>query len=218
MSSTVREELIEGFRRHLEKLTEPPSGDIPPTTDLFSLFSELEILRNEVKAESRLVGSAFEQFREGLDMLRGSQSHLDRELERSRSEAANLRKSVLRPVLLELLDLHDRLTAGQNSLQNYRPVKGWFWRTLSRREDRQFIQGIRDGQAMTLRRLEESLTRQQVRPLEVIGQSVDPHTMTVVELDHNPELENGIVTRELRKGFLWGNDVLRLAEVKANKL
>jgi molecular chaperone GrpE len=52
----------------------------------------------------------------------------------------------------------------------------------------------------------------------VLGQSVDPHTMTVVELDHNPELENGIVTRELRKGFLWGNDVLRLAEVKANKL
>lgn len=218
MLPSASESLLEGFRKHLEKLTDPSPGELPPQTDLYSLFTELEVLRNEVKTESRLVGSAFEQFRDGLDLLRGSHSHLERELERSRTEASQLRKVVLKPVLLELLDLHDRLTAGQNSLQNYRPVKGWFWRTLSRREDRQFILSIRDGQAMTLRRLQESLTRQQVRPLEVIGQSVDPHTMTVVELDHKPELENGIVTQEIRKGFLWGNDVLRLAEVKANKL
>ncbi|MGI9212573.1 MAG: nucleotide exchange factor GrpE [Methylococcaceae bacterium] len=218
MSSTAPEELINGFRQYLENLTRPLPEEPPPTTDLYSLFSELEVLRNEVKTESRLVGSAFEQFRDGLDMLRGSQSQLERELERSRAEAAQMRKTLLRPLLLEWLDLHDRLTAGQNSLQNYRPIKGWFWRTLSRKEDRQFINGIRDGQAMTLRRLEESLIRQQVKPLEVLGQIVDPHTMTVVELDHKPELENGMVTQELRKGFLWGHDVLRLAEVKANKI
>lgn len=218
MSPTAPEELIDGFRKYLETLTRPVTEEPPPGTDLYSLFSELEVLRNEVKTESRLVGSAFEQFRDGLDILRGSQSQLERELERSRTEAAQMRKTLLRPILLEWLDLHDRLTAGQNSLQNYRPIKGWFWRTLSRKEDRQFIQGIRDGQAMTLRRLEEFLIRQQVKPLEVLGQIVDPHTMTVVELDHKPELENGMVTKELRKGFLWGHDVLRLAEVKANKL
>lgn len=217
MLVTESEELLEGFREYLEKLTEQPPDDLPPETDLFSLFTELEVLRNEVKAESRLVGAAFEQFRDGLDIMRNGQTQLERELDRSRSEAANMRKSLLRPLLLELLDFHDRLTAGQNALQNYRPVKGWFWRIISRKEDRQFIQGIRDGQAMTLRRLEEALSRQQIRPLEVLGQIVDPHTMTVVELDHHPELENGIVTAELRKGYLWGDDVLRLAEVKANK-
>lgn len=221
MLCTDHEELLEGFRKHLEKLTEFPQDEPDmehPETDLFSLFTELEILRNEVKAESRLVGSAFEQFRDGLDLLRNSQSQLTHELERSRHEANTLRKSVLRPLLLEWLDFHDRLTAAHKTLQNYRPVKGWFWRVLSRKEDRQFIKSIRDGQAMTLRRLEESLIRQHVRPLDVLGKIVDPHTMTVVELDHQPELENGIVTAELRKGFLWGDDVLRLAEVKANKL
>ena len=71
---------------------------------------------------------------------------------------------------------------------------------------------------MTLRRLEETLARHQVRPLETLGSIVDPHTMTVVELDHRPDLDNGVVTAELRKGFLWGEETLRLAEVKANKL
>jgi molecular chaperone GrpE len=41
--------------------------------------------------------------------------------------------------------------------------------------------------------------------------------MRAVEMDSQPHLENGIVTGELRKGFLWEEDVLRLAEVKVNK-
>lgn len=71
---------------------------------------------------------------------------------------------------------------------------------------------------MTLRRLDELLARQHVRPLEVLGITMDPHLMKVVELDHRPELDNGIVTAELRKGFRWGDEILRLAEVKVNKL
>jgi molecular chaperone GrpE len=218
MEETTKVRLLEEFRSYLDTLDAGGDASAGNSTDLFSLFSALEALRTEVKTESRLVGGAVEQFREVLELLRNSQANLDRELDRTRGELSGLRRSVLRPVLLELLDLYDRLAAGQAALQNYRPIRGWFRRIKSRPEDRQFIQSIRDGQAMTLRRLEETLARQQVHPLDVLGRSVDPHTMTVVELDHQPALENGVVTQELRKGFLWGEDVLRLAEVKANKL
>ncbi|MDD5036765.1 MAG: nucleotide exchange factor GrpE, partial [Methylococcaceae bacterium] len=186
-------------------------------TDLFSLFSELAAMRTEVKAESRQFGNTLDQFKEAQELLRSSQQNLERELDKSRNELPVLRRAALRPLLVEMLDFYDRLVAGQAALSNYRPARGWF-RIKSRKEDRAFIQSIRDGQAMTLRRLEETLIRHQVRPIEALGQAVDPHIMTVVELDRQPQLENGLVTAELRKGFLWGEETLRLAEVKANKL
>lgn len=214
MDETRKAALLEAFGGYLDQL-----DDIPPDstgeTDLFSLFAELAALRTEVKTESRQFGNALEQFKEAQDLLRQAQGQLQRDLEQTREAA---RRAALKPVLLELLDFYDRLAAGQAALNNYQPVKGWFRRIKSFKQDRLFIRSIRDGQAMTLRRLEETLTRYHVRPLETLGLPVDPHTMTVVELDRQPGLDNGVVTAELRKGFLWGEETLRLAEVKANKL
>jgi len=41
--------------------------------------------------------------------------------------------------------------------------------------------------------------------------------MSVLEIDYKPALEKGIVLEELRKGFFYKDQVLRLAEVKVNK-
>jgi molecular chaperone GrpE len=216
MEDTRKSALLEAFGGYLDQfddLPQEPAGE----TDLFSLFAELSALRTEVKTESRQFGNAMDQFKEAQELLRQAHGQLEKELEQSRQNLAASRRAALRPLLVELLDFYDRLAAGLAALNHYRPVKGWF-RVKSLRQDRLFIQSIREGQAMTLRRLEETLTRHQVRPLETLGRTVDPHTMTVVELDHRPDVENGVVTAELRKGFRWGEETLRLAEVKANKL
>jgi molecular chaperone GrpE len=47
---------------------------------------------------------------------------------------------------------------------------------------------------------------------------LDPVTMTAVETGNNLKVENGIVLEELRKGFLYKDQVLRLAEVKVNRI
>jgi molecular chaperone GrpE len=208
--------LLEEFRRYLDDgaaIEESAAAQ----TDLFSLFGELAALRTEVRTESRQFRAALDTIGEAHGWLRDSQAHLERTLERLHGDFPTLRRNALRPVLLNLLDLHDRLAAALQALHGYRPVKGWL-RVKSRPEDQRFIESIREGQAMTLRRLEEILARHEVRPLEVVGRPVDPHTMKVLELDRRPELDNGVVTAELLKGFLWGDEVLRLAEVKANKL
>lgn len=210
-------QLLEAFRQYLDS-ADLPVVETAAQTDLYSLFSELAALRTEVKTESRQFAATLEQTKETQELLRTAQTSLERQSESLRGEIANLRRSTLRPLLLELLDLYDRFSSGSEALQKYRPVLGWFRTIKSRKEDRNFIQSVQQGQAMTLRRLEEALARQGVRPLETVGRPVDPHTMTVVELDRDPELDNGIVTAELRKGFLWGEEVLRLSEVKANKL
>jgi len=213
---TGKPQLLEAFRAYLEE-AEFEVAETLPATDLHSLFAEMAALRTEVKTEARQFAASLEQGKEAQDLLRNAQTALERQTESLRGEMANLRRAVLRPMLLELLDLYDRFSSGNEALRKYRPVRGWFG-VKSRKEDRNFIQSVQQGQAMTLRRLEETLARQGVRPQETVGRPVDPHTMTVVELDRDPELENGIVTAELRKGFLWGEEVLRLSEVKANKL
>jgi molecular chaperone GrpE len=216
MDESRKTALLEAFSGYLDMLAEEPPA-AAGATDLFSLFAELAALRTEVKTESRLFNGALEQAKAAQTLLRDSHEQLQRELEQARHTLAAARRAALRPALLEWLDLYERLHAGQAALNKYRPAKGWF-RAKTLKQDRQFIASIQQGQAMTLRRLEETLTRHQVRPLEAMGRIFDPHTMTVVELDHRPELENGVVTAELRKGFLWGEETLRLAEVKANKL
>jgi molecular chaperone GrpE len=213
MDEASKIRLLEEFRQYLDSGA-AAGEDAGGETDLFSLFAELAALRTEVKTESRLFRATLDDLKEAYGWLRDNQGNLDQTLERFHGELPNLRRTALRPVLLDLLDLHDRLSAGLNALHNYRPVKGWF-RVKSRREDRRFIESIREGQGMTLRRLEELLARQQIRPMDVLGKPVDPYTMKVVELDDRPGPESGIVTAELRKGFLWGDEVLRLAEVKA---
>jgi molecular chaperone GrpE len=41
--------------------------------------------------------------------------------------------------------------------------------------------------------------------------------MRVIEVESRPDLAAGFVTGELRKGFVWNDELLRPAEVKVNK-
>lgn len=215
MDAASKSRLLDEFREYLETRDADPVEAEDAGADLCSLFGELAALRTEVKSEARLFRAALDEFKEVQGWLRDSQGNLGTELDRFRGEFPGLRRAALRPILLDLLDLHDRLAAGRDALQAYRPVQGWFRRIKSRLEDRRFVASVREGQGMSLRRLEELLARQQARPMEVLGKPVDPYTMKVVELDPRPGLASGIVTAELRKGFLWGDEVLRLAEVRA---
>lgn len=219
MDAASKSRLLDEFREYLETRDAAPAEEADAGADLCAVFGELAALRTEVKSEARLFRAALDDIKEVQGWLRDSQGNLSAELDRFRGEFPGLRRAALRPVLLDLLDLHDRLAAGRDALQGYRPVQGWFRRIKSRIEDRRFVESVREGQGMSLRRLEELLARQQVRPMEILGKPVDPHTMKVMEVEAEPRpgQESGTVTAELRKGFLWGDEVLRLAEVRAAK-
>ncbi len=211
MDESTKENLIEQFRAYLE--TSQIDLSSGPKTDLFSLFTELAALRNEVKLESRQVKTALDMFKETFDTIQSSHEQLTKELERCHKKQHNPRREITRPLLLAFLEVYDRLEAGMMALNNYTPSLA---ATFCKREHR-LIQGLQEGQAMTLRRVLQLLTHYQVRPFEVLKKLFDPQRMRAVEVDFHPKLENGIVTGELRKGFMWGDEVLRLAEVKVNK-
>lgn len=134
--------LVEQFRRFLEQAGDGAAGtETGDTVDLFTLFTELSALKNEVKLESRHVKEALNQFGDLFETLRENNHQLSRELEQRQKTRAEHESSAQRPLLLEIIDLKDRLEATLLSLGNYRPA--WLERRSTRTTD--FHQSLREG-------------------------------------------------------------------------
>jgi len=207
----AKEALLERFRSYLETAGPDSAAGEPTGPDLFSLLAELAALKNEVKLESRQVKNALEQFRELFDGLREANQHLSAELTRRHQEARGIAWSAERDILLELIELRDRLHDGRGQAAGYRP--GWLAR-LGGAAD--FVSGMTQGMDMNLRRLDETLERREVRAMEVVGRPFDPRTMRAIEVSRDPTIETGRVIAELRTGYLRGETLLRRADVIVN--
>ncbi|MEA3641163.1 MAG: nucleotide exchange factor GrpE [Lamprobacter sp.] len=222
MDTATKDRLAERFRIYLDQ---PPAaaqtsadlfGDAednaPNAPDLFSLLAEVAALKNEVKLESRQFKTALDEFRGLFENLQSAQTRLEQERQRRREQERGARRREHKELLLELLELRDRLQAGQASAAGYKP-KGLF----GRRRAREFAAAMAEGLAMNLRRLDETLARRGVRPLPALGKTFDPHRMHAAELAFDPEIPAGQVIAERRPGFLLEDELLRIAEVVVNR-
>jgi molecular chaperone GrpE len=211
----TKERLLEQLRRYLDNAgtvpDEPDPGSGDASADLFTVFVELAALRNEVRGESRLVKDSLDQFRAVFTTVQSVQATLEQELKRNQTEARERVRDALRPLLLELLELRDRLIAGTQ--QPASPVR-WFDRLRRRRTDETAT--WREGLSITLRRLDRILGDRGVVPTEVVGRPFDPHRSRAVGTVRDTRTEPGTVVEEIRAGFLWGEDLLRVAEVIVN--
>ncbi len=184
-------------------------GAFGSAPDLFTLLTELGALKNEVKLESRQVKGALEEFRSLFDTLREAQSRLGEEQGR---RCAELYVADRRALLLDLLELRDRMQAGHEQAARFRP--GWLGR---RRRAPQLIASLAEGMAMNLRRFDETLARYGARPLSAVGRHFDPQRMHAAELARDPARPTGEVVAELRPGWLLQDQLLRVAEVVVNR-
>jgi len=208
LDEATKHQLIEQFRAYLEMADE--IIEAPNVTDLFSLFTELSAIRNEVKLEARQFKIALDQLKTTSDLLQSTQNRL---LEEIQDRYRRQQQETVHAFLLEILEIYDRLEAATRILDNY---KSFIWVYLCKREAR-VLHSLQEGHAITMRRVTHLLNKYQVYPLEVLHQPFNPHYMQAVDSDSQPQLDNGLVTSELRKGFKWGGEILRPAEVKVNK-
>lgn len=217
IDAQAKEELVAQFRGYLDGLADEPaqgpSAENGGEADLFSLFTELAALNNEVRLESRQVKGALDQFRALFDTLEQTNQRLGRELDQAREAVAQAEQDAQRALLLGILDLRDRIEAGLESARVYRPGP---LQRLGKRH-RRFMQGLTEGMEITLRRLDELLARYQVRVVSAAGKPLDPYTMHAAAVEHRADQPGGMVLSELRKGFRWGEALLRPAEVIVNQ-
>ena len=213
MDPERKQRLIERFRQYLDDT--PPEDSVPAAesreVDLFTLFTELAELKNEVKLESRQVKQALDHSRELIDALRENNRQFSNELVRRRQEQDEVRLAAERPLLLEILEFRDRIEAARESLQGYRPG------LMTGRKTRQYLSRVAEGMEISLHRLDGLLAGYQIRALDPVGKRMDPESMRVTAIRHQDDREDGIVLEEVRKGFLRAGQVLRPAEVIVNK-
>jgi molecular chaperone GrpE len=183
--------------------------DPQPTTDLHALLIELAGLRTEVRGEARLFKDALDQFRGVFDTLQASHDTLRQELDRARAAASEQAQALLRPLLLDVIDIRDRLAAALRLAEAVKPHWTDRWRRLHSSGGGSWQEGLR----MTLRRLDQVLLDRRVVQVQSVGRPFDPLLARVVATAADESVPEGDVIEEVRPGFLWDDRVLRIAEV-----
>lgn len=215
MDEATKETLVERFRAYLDTVGPETDDSVEGDEggDLHSLFVEMAALRTEVRTESRLVKDALDQFRDVFEPLRAGQAAMERDVQRARAETRDQARAILRPVLLDILAIRDRLLAG---LDVPPPLRApWYARFGRRVPDTDAA--WREGLAMILRRVDRTLAERRVTPISTAGHPFDPRLARAVTTVSDAVLDDGTVASEIRGGFLWEDEVLRPAEVVVNK-
>lgn len=207
--------VIEQFSDFIETAPETLTPPADKVTDIYSVFEEVTVLKSEVKTQSRHIKSALDEFKEVFTALNSSQSYLEQSINSQQQQLEQQTSQLLKPVLITLIELHDRLEVALQASADPEP-KGFFARF--KRPMWQKMQTIRQGQEITLRQLQRILIEYQVEPVDCIDQRYDPLTMKVTSIDNQSTKPDNLVLEETQKGFLWKGQLLRLAEVKVNKL
>ncbi len=232
METDRTEELVSRFRNYLAAASdeiEQPAEKL----DVFSLYSEIKALKNEVKIESRHIKQGFVGMQEALER-REENSALSDGREKDGPELA--------PLLDGIIDLYDRIHAsiralpepGQYEQQTEQKEKKSFWpprrkrqekernerakRAQRKQREQEMIISMRAGQQMLLDRILSLLLAWDIAPLAALEQRFDPHSMRAVGTDTLPDLADGTVSDEIRTGFQQQGRMMRLADVRVNRL
>jgi molecular chaperone GrpE len=234
MDRSIKETLLERLRAYLEQLDAADAREAgvsqapdaiemvadhashavtDEARDLFSVFVEIAATRNEVRTQSRIVKDALDQFRAVFETLQSGNLALDRELREAHVRAREQTRTVLRPLLLDILDVRDRLAAGLGAALPERAPPWWAWWRRTATVSEPLRDPWREGLEMTLRRLDRVLAERRVTPIVTVGRPFMPTVARVVGTRDDPFVAAGLVIAESRAGFEWEGELLRAAEV-----
>ncbi|MCI5182791.1 MAG: nucleotide exchange factor GrpE [Candidatus Electrothrix sp. AW1] len=227
-ATDTAEKLVNRFRDYLAA-----SDDITQPSEklgLFSLYSEMKALKNEVKIESRHIKQGFVGIQEALKLHEENIA----QLQDQKKDGPELT-----PLLDGIIDLYDRIHASLRALpepsefepQSEQKEKKSFWLRRRKKEEEEWnkraqqlqreqdmIASMRAGQQMLLDRILSLLLAWDITPIVALEQRFDPHNMRAVGTDTLPDLADGTVSDEIRTGFQQQGKVMRLADVRVNRL
>jgi molecular chaperone GrpE len=75
------------------------------------------------------------------------------------------------------------------------------------------LQQYRDGVEMLYRQVLDAFSRAGAVPIESEGKPFDPHMHEALSREETSEFEEGVVARELRRGYMFRDKLLRPAQV-----
>ena len=162
----------------------------------FRMWAALTALTQEVK----LQGRSFKQLSDTL----------------ARDQEVRSRKEVLDG----LLELRERLLRGVEASGGREKVQPVFWDRMFRRRWEQIrhaldvVEAMDQGYRLSLKSLDDLLTRFEVRPIECKGERFDPRLMSAVDVEETLDAPEGTVLAVYRTGYEWNGAVYRTAQVR----
>jgi molecular chaperone GrpE len=107
--------------------------------------------------------------------------------------------------------------AGERIIKQLLPVLDDLERTLQQTNGPAESNAVRTAMEMSLRKLSASLQAEGLAVIEALGQPFDPRWHEAVSEVNDPAQPDGVVTREVEKGYQLGGKVLRHSRVIVNR-
>ncbi|MEA5552101.1 nucleotide exchange factor GrpE [Anabaena cylindrica UHCC 0172] len=223
-----------------EYLGEPPSS--ANIFDTYQMVAEWTALRHEIKQQGKLLHSTQDTLMQALAVTRSDQEQMPMRLEEIQKQALDKFERQQEKFLKDLLSIMDALdqacTYWQEELEalsttsNSEPAtqKG-FWEKLgdwingnstqsSEPEKLPISESLTEiftsnqqGVELIRRSLLEILKQRRVVPIPAQGKPFDSQTMYAVGRESRAEMADNTVIQEVVRGYLWGDKVLREAQV-----
>ncbi len=215
--------------------------------DLYSFYEELCVLRNEFKKNSRRSHETFLKFGEHLGEFDGVMASLAQRLENSARDQENMEFLARQQLLLQIVEIHERMRRFEEKLREIKSpprapeaARPGLWARMLGRDapeggkgkrkdrkkqreqtERQVTQDIPanviDGFFLTMSHFDEFLVIAGVRRTATAGAPFDPSVMMAVGVVATDACLPNTVVEEISSGYLYGNNVLKLAKVTVSK-
>jgi molecular chaperone GrpE len=215
-----------------EYLSEEPES--PASFDPYQFVAEWIALRHEVKQQGKLLQASQSALQQALEAARTEKLDLQRQLDDRQKQNSLQLEREQKTLFLELLKLVDALEqAGAHWQEQIDGLasphsprqpgwKRWLQRLLKLDSEKtgisdsllqEMLVSNQQGIDLIQRSLLDSLRQRQVIPIPAKGQPFDPRLMYAIGREETASVPENTVTQEVVRGYLWGEQVLREAQV-----
>ncbi len=219
-----------------EYLGEPP--EIANSFDPYQMVAEWIALRHEIKQQGKLLRSAQDALQQALEVTRKQEEQLQTRLFESQKQALDQDQPQQEKLLRDLLGIQDALdracaywleelealsaTSTLKSLEQksfWGKLRQWFATKNAQPAPEtssslsEILTSNQQGVELIRRSLKDVLRHRRVVPIEALLQPFNPQTMYAVGRQKSANVTDNTVIQEVVRGYLWGDRVLREAQV-----
>jgi molecular chaperone GrpE len=210
--------------------------------DSYQIVSEWTALRHEIKQQGKVLRSAQDALQTALSATISEKSQMQITLEESQKQILAQSEQQQEKLLRDLLGIMDALeracnywqeeieALSTNSIPKSVPSRS-FWRKLGDLFSSKDVEipptetsslsasmseiliSNQEGVELIKRSLLDLLRSRKVVPIEALGKPFDPQKMYAVGREKSADVSENLVIQEVVQGYLWGNRILREAQV-----
>jgi molecular chaperone GrpE len=227
-----KDEITENCRLWIENLQEMPNVSITKEEpDLYSFYEQLCILRSEFRKNSRRSHETFSQFGDHLQEFQVVLETLSQRLDILSQEQDSTEILARQKVLLQMVEIFERLrwfgkkleeitTVPQQATEGFmlvfrEGIKRLFAGSQKTRSG--ILDSVTEGFSLTLAHFEEFLAGEGIARIKATGTAFDPSVMIAVGTVETDACPPNTVWEEISGGYLYGENVLKLAKVIVTK-